>query len=70
MQAFFGAGGPPGAPQAAFDGKKYLIGGNWKCNGTKASTAALVKTLNEAGPIPARTPACHGVLPQKNHVVP
>lgn len=32
--------------------KKYLVGGNWKCNGTKASVASLVKTLNEAGPIP------------------
>ncbi|KAJ8599902.1 hypothetical protein CTAYLR_002826 [Chrysophaeum taylorii] len=32
--------------------KKYLIGGNWKCNGTKESVAKLVKTLNSAGPIP------------------
>jgi triosephosphate isomerase len=30
-----------------------LIGGNWKCNGTKESTAALVATLNGAGDIPA-----------------
>lgn len=32
--------------------KKYLVGGNWKCNGTKQSVAKLVKTLNEAGSIP------------------
>ena len=32
--------GPPGAPQAPYPGKQYLIGGNWKCNGTKESTAA------------------------------
>lgn len=30
-----------------------LIGGNWKCNGTLESAKALVKTLNEGGPIPA-----------------
>ena len=30
-----------------------MIGGNWKCNGTKESTAALVATLNGAGDIPA-----------------
>ena len=45
--------GPPGAPQAPYPGKQYLIGGNWKCNGTKESTAALVATLNGAGAIPA-----------------
>ena len=45
--------GPPGAPQAPYPGKQYLIGGNWKCNGTKESTAALVATLNGAGDIPA-----------------
>ena len=42
-----------GAPQAPYPGKQYLIGGNWKCNGTKESTAALVATLNGAGDIPA-----------------
>ena len=36
-----------------YAGKQYLIGGNWKCNGTKESVNALIKTLNEAGPIPA-----------------
>ena len=40
-------------PQAPYPGKQYLIGGNWKCNGTKESTAALVATLNGAGDIPA-----------------
>lgn len=32
--------------------KKYLIGGNWKCNGTKEKVAAYVSMLNSAGPIP------------------
>mmetsp|Transcript_32257 Transcript_32257/g.49323 ORF Transcript_32257/g.49323 Transcript_32257/m.49323 type:complete len:271 (-) Transcript_32257:166-978(-) len=39
---------------AAKDGERtYLIGGNWKCNGTLASAKELIKTFNEAGPIPA-----------------
>jgi triosephosphate isomerase len=33
--------------------RKYLIGGNWKCNGTVESAKSLIKTFNEAGPIPA-----------------
>mmetsp|Transcript_7793 Transcript_7793/g.11867 ORF Transcript_7793/g.11867 Transcript_7793/m.11867 type:complete len:254 (-) Transcript_7793:233-994(-) len=33
--------------------KKYLIGGNWKCNGTKESVAELVQTLNNGGDFPA-----------------
>ena len=33
--------------------RTYLIGGNWKCNGTLADNAALIKTFNEAGPIPS-----------------
>ena len=33
--------------------RKYLIGGNWKCNGTVESVKAIIKTFNEAGPIPA-----------------
>jgi len=41
--------------------KKYLVGGNWKCNGTKAATAALVQTLNDAGPIPAWVECVVGV---------
>lgn len=39
---------------ASADGaRKYLIGGNWKCNGTVAENEALVKVFNEAGPIPS-----------------
>jgi triosephosphate isomerase len=53
--------GPPGAPQPAYPGKQYLIGGNWKCNGTKESVAALVATLNGAGPIPAWVEVVCGV---------
>lgn len=33
--------------------RKYLIGGNWKCNGTVESAKELIKILNSAGPIPA-----------------
>jgi len=33
--------------------RKYLIGGNWKCNGTVASAKELIKVFNDAGPIPA-----------------
>lgn len=33
--------------------RKYLIGGNWKCNGTVADNAELIKVFNEAGPIPS-----------------
>jgi triosephosphate isomerase (TIM) len=33
--------------------RKYLIGGNWKCNGTIAENEALIKVFNEAGPIPS-----------------
>merc|ERR1719407_25107 len=46
---------------APYPGKQYLIGGNWKCNGTKESTAALVATLNGAGPIPAWVEVVVGV---------
>jgi len=46
------AGSSTGEP--AKEGERtYLIGGNWKCNGTMASSKELVKTFNEAGPIPA-----------------
>jgi len=33
--------------------RRYLIGGNWKCNGTVADNEALIKVFNEAGPIPS-----------------
>jgi len=47
------AEGPDPAVVASYGyPKKYLVGGNWKCNGTKESVAKLVKTLNAAGPIP------------------
>jgi len=32
--------------------KRFLIGGNWKANGTVTSVPNMVKTLNEGGPIP------------------
>lgn len=32
--------------------RTYLIGGNWKCNGTIAENEALIQTFNQAGPIP------------------
>ena len=32
--------------------RTYLIGGNWKCNGTLAENEALISTFNQAGPIP------------------
>jgi len=41
---------------AAPDGTRaYLIGGNWKCNGTVASIEKLIADFNGAGPIPANT---------------
>jgi triosephosphate isomerase len=33
--------------------RRYLIGGNWKCNGTVESNKERVKMFNEAGPIPS-----------------
>ena len=33
--------------------RKYLIGGNWKCNGTWDENAERVTTFNGAGPIPS-----------------
>ena len=33
--------------------RKYLIGGNWKANGTVASVETLVKTLNDGGDFPS-----------------
>lgn len=47
---------PPGSStgEPAADGERtYLIGGNWKCNGTTDSLKELIKTFNGAGPIPA-----------------
>jgi len=40
--------------EPAKDGqRKYLIGGNWKANGTLESVTQLINDLNAAGPIPA-----------------
>ena len=44
-------GSSSGSPEKEGE-RKYLIGGNWKCNGTVESAKALIKILNEAGPIP------------------
>jgi len=33
--------------------RKYLIGGNWKCNGTTEQNAEVIKIFNEAGTIPS-----------------
>lgn len=33
--------------------RKYLIGGNWKCNGTLAETEERIQLFNAAGPIPS-----------------
>lgn len=41
--------------------RTYLIGGNWKCNGTLASSKELIATLNEGGPIPANAEVVVGV---------
>jgi len=47
--------------EASAASKKYLIGGNWKCNGTKESCAKLVAELNGAGPIPSWVECVVGV---------
>mmetsp|Transcript_22531 Transcript_22531/g.31598 ORF Transcript_22531/g.31598 Transcript_22531/m.31598 type:complete len:290 (-) Transcript_22531:78-947(-) len=45
---------PKGSSVPAPEGeRKYLIGGNWKSNGTLAEQEERVKTFNEAGPIPS-----------------
>lgn len=47
------SGSSTGEPAA--DGERtYLIGGNWKCNGTVESVKELIKVFNAAGPIPAK----------------
>jgi len=45
-------GSSTGEPAAAGE-RAYLIGGNWKCNGTQESLTTLIQTFNAAGPIPA-----------------
>ena len=41
--------------------KKYLIGGNWKCNGTMQSVTKLIAELNSCGPIPDHVEVVVGV---------
>lgn len=54
-----GAGLESGRPEgsagpAGIEGdRKYLIGGNWKCNGTYADNKDRVTMFNGAGPIPS-----------------
>lgn len=44
-----GSSGPGGKKSS----RRYLIGGNWKCNGLVEANAERVKVFNSAGPIPA-----------------
>jgi triosephosphate isomerase (TIM) len=45
---------PQGSSVEAQQGeRKYLVAGNWKCNGTMAENEKLIKTFNSAGPIPS-----------------
>jgi len=44
-----GQAGPPGEE----GDRRYLIGGNWKCNGKLEANKERVKVFNEAGPIPS-----------------
>ena len=47
---------PKGSTETVAEGeRKYLIGGNWKCNGTTESNAALIEIFNNAGTIPSNT---------------
>jgi len=41
--------------------RKYIIGGNWKCNGSLESVGTLVKTLNGCGSIPSNVEVVVGV---------
>jgi len=41
------------APAGVAGPRKYLIGGNWKCNGTWNENSERVTMFNEAGDIPA-----------------
>lgn len=47
---------------AAPDGTRtYLLGGNWKANGTVASCEKIISEFNGAGPIPANAEVVIGV---------
>lgn len=54
------SGSSTGSP-APENTRKYLIGGNWKSNGTIASLEKLIGEFNGAGPIPANTEVVVGV---------
>mmetsp|Transcript_3051 Transcript_3051/g.4395 ORF Transcript_3051/g.4395 Transcript_3051/m.4395 type:complete len:277 (-) Transcript_3051:239-1069(-) len=41
--------------------RKYLLGGNWKANGTVASVEKICSDFNAAGPIPANAEVVIGV---------
>jgi triosephosphate isomerase len=47
-------GRPDGStgPAGKLGDRRYIIGGNWKCNGTLEANAERVKVFNEAGTIP------------------
>jgi triosephosphate isomerase len=54
MFTTLGQNRPKGSSTPAAEGdRKYLVAGNWKCNGTTAENEELIKILNEAGPIPS-----------------
>ncbi len=42
----------PLGKMSSFEGKKVVIGGNWKCNGTAAQVDSLIASLNGVGDIP------------------
>lgn len=45
---------PKGSSTPAEEGdRKYLVAGNWKCNGTLLENEERIKIFNEAGPIPS-----------------
>lgn len=47
---------PKGSSSEAKAGeRRYLIGGNWKCNGILEEQLDRIKTFNDAGPIPSNT---------------
>lgn len=49
---------PEGSSVSVPEGeRRYLIAGNWKCNGTVADNVALITTFNGAGPIPSSVDA-------------
>lgn len=62
--AFSTSSRPEGSSKgtAAADGTRaYLLGGNWKCNGTIASLEKIIADFNGAGPIPANAEVVIGV---------